>query len=111
MTRDQVIRILNAHRGELTERFGVKSLGLFGSVVREEADDASDVDLLVEFDRRIGLLHLVGVAQHIERLLGVAKVDLVLRDAVLDELKETIYAEAVNVFGSPEMEVPRPTRP
>jgi uncharacterized protein len=87
MKRREVLEVLAAHRTELRERFGVKSLALFGSVVRDESTPASDVDLLVEFDRSIGLLHLIGTEQYLRELLGVKKVDLVLRRAVLPELK------------------------
>ncbi len=49
--------------------------------IRQEAAETSDIDLLVEFDRRISLFHLVGTAQYLEELLGVGedKVDLVIR--------------------------------
>jgi predicted nucleotidyltransferase len=97
MKRDEVLRILTAHRDELRREYGVKSLALFGSAARNEATEASDVDLLVEFDRQIGLLHLIGTEQHLEDLLGL-KVDLVLRRAVLPELKDRILSEAVNAF-------------
>jgi predicted nucleotidyltransferase len=92
-----VLRALCAHKDELTTRFAVSSLAVFGSVVREEADAASDVDLLVEFSRPIGLLHLSGTALYLEGLLG-RKVDLVLRRALLPELREAILAEAVDAF-------------
>jgi len=96
MTRHEVIEKLAAHRDELRE-MGVASLALFGSVARDEAGDVSDVDLLVEFDRSIGLFDFFRVERRIEQLLGVAedRVDLVMRDAVIEELKEIIYGEAV----------------
>ena len=97
MKRDEVLRILTAHREELRREYGVKSLALFGSAARNEATEASDVDLLVEFDRQIGLLHLIGTEQRLEDLLGI-KVDLVLRRAVLPELRDRILSEAVNAF-------------
>ncbi len=50
MNRTQVIKIIADHREKLAKEFGIKSLALFGSVVRNEASPASDVDLLVEFD-------------------------------------------------------------
>jgi predicted nucleotidyltransferase len=108
MKRDEVIRILQARRGELAARFGVRSLALFGSVARDEASEHSDVDLLVEFDRPIGLLHLVGAAQYLEKVLGVMRVDLVLRRAVLPELRQQILAEAIDVFGGAPVEAARP---
>ncbi len=98
MTRDTVIRTLSRHEDELRSRFGVKSLALFGSVARDETARCSDVDLLVEFDRPVGLLHVIGTQQHLEKLLGVSHVDLVLRRAVLPELQEDILAEAVDAF-------------
>jgi len=110
MTREKVLETLRQHEAELRERFGLKSLALFGSVARQEAAESSDMDLLAEFDRRISLFHLVGTAQYLEELLGVGedKVDLVIRDAVIPELQDIIYGEAVNVFDTTPMEVPNP---
>ena len=98
MKRDEALKTMAEHREELRRRFGVKSLALFGSVVRDEATDASDVDLLVEFDRPVGLLHVIGTEQYLEKLLNVDKVDLVLQRAVLPEFKDGILAEAIDAF-------------
>jgi len=98
MKRSEVCQVLADHRSELRERFGVKSLALFGSVVRDESTAASDVDLLVEFDRRVGLSHLIDTEEFIRGLLGVEKVDLVLRRAVLPELQDDVFAEAGDVL-------------
>ncbi len=106
MKREDIIRMLREHREKLRREFAVRSLALFGSVAREEAQDTSDVDLLVEFDRPIGLLHLIGTQQHIEDLLGVKKVDLVLRRCLYEELKEDILGEAIDVFQEEKVEVP-----
>jgi predicted nucleotidyltransferase len=97
MTRTQVLNILAAHQAQLRD-LGVKSLALFGSVARDEATGASDVDLLVDFDRPVSLFEVLDVRFFLESLLGVREVDLVLRRAVLDELKEDIYGEAVDAF-------------
>ena len=107
MKRHDVLSMLMEHREVLQQRFGVKSLAVFGSVARDEATEASDVDLLVEFDRPIGLLHLIGTQQYLEKLLGVYKVDLVLRHAVIAELQEDIYGEAVDVIPAQKVEVSR----
>ena len=50
MNRDEVIETLRAHRETLAERFGVRNLALFGSYASGTAIDASDVDILAEFD-------------------------------------------------------------
>jgi predicted nucleotidyltransferase len=98
MKRSEVCRVLADHRAELRERYAVKSLALFGSVARDEAAATSDVDLLVEFDRRVGLFHLIDTEDFIRGLLGVEKVDLVLRRSVLPELRDEVLAEAVDVL-------------
>jgi predicted nucleotidyltransferase len=96
MTRKRVLEIIADHRAELTSEFGVASLALFGSVARDEATSASDVDVLVEFDGRpVGLFHLSRTQQHLETVLGVPRVDLVLRDAVKPALRDEILREAV----------------
>lgn len=72
----------------------MRSLELFGSVARGEARADSDVDLLVEFERPIGLFHFFRVQHRLEEILG-ARVDLVMRDAVRPQLRERIFAEAI----------------
>lgn len=86
-----------AHERELREHFHVRSLAVFGSIVRGEAGPASDIDLLVEFDHPVGLLHLSATALRLEGLLG-RPVDLVLRRALRPELRGLVLAEAVDVF-------------
>jgi predicted nucleotidyltransferase len=93
MTQEQVRGRLSAARLELGE-LGVRSLELFGSVARGEARADSDVDLLVEFERPIGLFHFFRVQHRLEEILG-ARVDLVMRDAVRPQLRERIFAEAI----------------
>lgn len=96
MNRSQVLQIIADHRAELASEFGVASLALFGSVVRDEATSSSDVDLLVEFDGRpVGLFHLSRTQHYLEAVLGVPRVDLVLRDAVKPALRDKILREAV----------------
>lgn len=80
MTRDDVLSRLSEHRAELSG-LGVRSLALFGSVARGEARPDSDVDLLVEFDRPIGLFHFARVQRRLEEIFG-QRVDLVMKDAV-----------------------------
>ncbi len=53
--RDEIISILRAALPDLKQRWPIHSLALFGSMVRGEATEASDVDLLVEFDKPVAL--------------------------------------------------------
>jgi predicted nucleotidyltransferase len=97
MNRDDVLRILVEQRDELREKFGVKSLALFGSVARDETNDTSDVDLLIEFDRPITLFDLVAVQQRLENALGGTRVDIVMRDAIFPAIREDILEDAIHV--------------
>jgi uncharacterized protein len=95
-TLSEIKSILRAHAPELHEKFGISELSVFGSVVRGEANADSDVDLLVVFDRPIGLFKLCSAENYLIALLGV-EVDLVPREDVRPVFKERIYAEAVPV--------------
>ncbi|WP_319578507.1 nucleotidyltransferase family protein [uncultured Methanospirillum sp.] len=48
--RDEIVSILKREVMGVRGRFGVKRIGLFGSIVRNEGDNTSDIDLIVEFD-------------------------------------------------------------
>ncbi len=93
VTREEAQRCLFEQRGELAE-LGIRSLDIFGSVARGEAAPGSDVDLLVEFDRPIGLFHFFRAQRRLEQILG-CRVDLVMRDAVRPQLRDRIFREAV----------------
>ena len=96
MKREDVLRILHENHAELTEKYGVKSLALFGSVARDEARPDSDVDLLVEFNRPIGLFAFIDLQQFLEALLG-CKVDLGTLRSLKPYLRESVLREAIQV--------------
>jgi len=74
MQRDQGLRTLSSHKAELEERYGVKKVGIFGSVARNSARDDSDIDIVVEMEPNI--LLRVQLKEELEQLLG-SKVDLI----------------------------------
>lgn len=96
--RDDIIEQLRRHRARL-DRFGVRSLALFGSVVRNQARRDSDVDLLVEFEagRPDGLFQFVELKNVLEGLLG-RPVDLITAANIKPRLRDRILGEAVVVF-------------
>jgi len=95
MKCDEVVRRLDDHRDEIAE-FGVKSLALFGSVARDEAQSGSDVDILVEFDRPVGLFEFIDLKNYLEKLLG-SRVDLGTPASLKPRLRERVLKEAVYV--------------
>lgn len=96
MRREQVLNVLTAHRERL-QAFSVKSLAVFGSVVRDEAKEGSDVDVLVEFtpDRPVGLLRFISLKQYLEEILGCG-VDLATPDALREGMRDRILREAIH---------------
>jgi hypothetical protein len=96
MKRAQVIAILNKHRIILSEHYGVKSLALFGSVARDEASANSDVDLLVDFDRPVGLFGLFALQDYLETILGCS-VDLGTPNSLKPRIREKVLSESMYV--------------
>ena len=80
----------------LRDRFHVATLGLFGSRVRGDARPSSDLDVLVTFDVKPGLIGFIEVQDYLSDELGV-KVDLVLRNALKPSVGESILQEVVPV--------------
>ena len=96
MKQETVLHILRQKNAELTKQFGVKSLLLFGSVARNEATSASDVDLLVEFNRPVGYFGLFALQDYLETLLGCS-VDLGTPESLKPYIKERIMGEIIHV--------------
>ncbi|GAB4504911.1 MAG: nucleotidyltransferase family protein [Anaerolineales bacterium] len=96
MKQDLVLQALKQKNAELTIKFGVKSLLLFGSVARNEATSASDVDLLVEFNRPVGYFGLFALQDYLEKLLG-CPVDLGTQDSLKPYIKERIMGKLIRV--------------
>ncbi|KAF0204537.1 MAG: DNA polymerase beta domain protein [Gallionellaceae bacterium] len=96
MNRSTTLQLLTEHKNELMRRFGVSRLALFGSVVRDAAQQGSDVDVLVAFDGPATSARYFGVQFYLEDLLG-CPVDLVTEKALRPELRPFIEKEAVHV--------------
>jgi len=92
----EITNILKEHENELRRRYGIVKIGIFGSYVRSEADEGSDLDILVEFSEEadVGLLKFVEIENHLSDLLGV-KVDLVEESALKPRIGEKILKEVV----------------
>lgn len=93
LRRDDILRTLRENRS-LLDAFGVARLSLFGSFARDEGRDDSDVDLLVEFSRPVGLFEFVRLQRHLGDLVG-HRVDLVTPAALKPQLRDRILHEAV----------------
>ena len=94
-TAVEVLPLLRAHRKSWADRFHLRRIGLFGSVVRGEATEGSDVDVWVELDP-LTPYATVHLKQELEQLLQ-RPVDLVrLRERMNPELRRVILLEGVS---------------
>ena len=99
MSRAQILELLARCKPELTSRYGVSRLALFGSAVRDQARPDSDIDILVSFDGPATSQRYFGVQFMLEDVLG-RRVDLVTDKALRSELRPFIEQEAVRVLGT-----------
>jgi uncharacterized protein len=86
---------LGKHKQHLFSEYPIKSLAIFGSYARKEQNEESDLDLLVEFDDKIGL-RFIDLAEELERLIGF-KVDLVSRKGIKDKYYQRIQSDLTYV--------------
>ncbi|MEJ7610779.1 MAG: nucleotidyltransferase domain-containing protein [Ferruginibacter sp.] len=89
--KDKLTRL----KPELAKRFYVNSIGLFGSVVRDDFNNSSDIDIIVDFTKPIGI-EFVDLADFIESKL-MKKVDLVSRNGVKTKYFNQIESEIIYV--------------
>lgn len=93
-TLEEIKRLLTDKKSVLQEKYRVKELGIFGSYIREEQTETSDVDLLVEFSEIPSLLKFVNLENYLSDSLGV-KVDLVHKSGLKPRIGKRIIAEVV----------------
>lgn len=96
MSRAKILELLARCKPELTVRYGVSRLALFGSAVCDQARPDSDIDILVSFDGLATPQRYFGVQFMLEDVLG-RPVDLVTDKALRSELRPFIEQEAVRV--------------
>ena len=88
-------QILSQLKPELSRKFFVNSIGLFGSVVRDDFNPSSDVDIIVDFSQPIGI-EFIDLAEFIEKKLKT-NVDLVSRNGVKQKYYRTFESEIIYV--------------
>ncbi|WP_273278522.1 nucleotidyltransferase family protein [Methanothrix soehngenii] len=93
---EEIQDILKQKKPLLQERFKVKEIGIFGSFVRGEEKDTSDLDILVELEKPVGLIKFVSLQNYLFDELS-EKVDLVMKSALKPRIKKSNLSEVVYV--------------
>jgi len=91
-----LVNTLRRHRKDLKNRFGVEHISIFGSFVREEQTENSDVDILVSFKKTPTLLELIKLKEYLENLISL-KVDLITEKGISPYVRPYIEREKVTV--------------
>lgn len=96
MKTSEVINILRSFKADFAEKFGIKTLGLFGSFARRQQQESSDVDVVVTL-KDSDFFTLVAIQEELEKLMG-HKVDVVnFRDSLRESFKANILKDAIFV--------------
>jgi len=92
---NSIKQILSQLKPELTDKYHVSSIGLFGSIVRDDFNSNSDIDIIVDFSKPIGI-EFIDLAEFIERKLKKS-VDLVSKNGVKQKYFRTFESEIIYV--------------
>ena len=90
----QISSILLKNKISLHKKYYVKQIGIFGSYIRGEQKKNSDLDILIDFSKPIGLLKFVELENYLSRLCK-AKIDLVMKSALKPMIGRKILQEVV----------------
>jgi uncharacterized protein len=91
-----IANFLQAYKDVLKKKYGVAEIGIFGSYIKNEQHTASDLDLLVDFEKPIDLITFVHIKNELSDLLNV-KVDLVMKKALKPGIGQRILKEVIRL--------------
>jgi predicted nucleotidyltransferase len=94
MSYDELLSTKREEIHRIAARYGASNVRVFGSVARGEADEQSDIDLLVDLEPKRSLLELAGLLVDLEELLGCT-VDVVPEDSLRKRIKDRVLKEAI----------------
>ena len=88
----EILDTIRQSKQHLSLAFNLRAVGVFGSVIRGEQRDGSDIDVLVDLDSKADLLDLIGIGQYLEERLH-ARVDVVPKAALRQEFRDQVLKE------------------
>jgi hypothetical protein len=94
--RQDILASLKKLKKEVAKEYSVKTMGVFGSVARDEQTGQSDIDLLVEFSKPVGFVTFMRLENFLSERLG-NKVDLVTPDSLKPVIRQDVLSEVIYV--------------
>lgn len=95
-TRQDILSSLKKLKEEVAKEYSVKTIGVFGSVARNEQTGKSDIDLLVEFSKPVGFVTFMRLENFLSERLG-NPVDLVTSDSLKPVIRQDVLSEVIYV--------------
>jgi uncharacterized protein len=95
-SRQDILASLKKLKREVAKEYSVKTIGLFGSVARNEQTGQSDIDLLVEFSKPVGFVTFMRLENFLSERLG-RQVDLVTSDSLKPVIRQDVLSEVIYV--------------
>lgn len=92
--KENPVQSIREHMNELQNEYFVSRIGVFGSFARDEATETSDVDILVEFKKVVGLFHFIDLQDRLSEIIG-RRVDLGEPEALKPVIKDKVLQETV----------------
>jgi predicted nucleotidyltransferase len=92
---EEIKTILLQNKSHLYSKYPIESLAIFGSYARKDQNEQSDLDLLVEFNDKIGI-RFIDLAEELEILFGF-KIDLVSKNGIKEKYLKSIKSDLIYV--------------
>ena len=89
---EEIRELLQQHKEEFRQEYGLKEIGIFGSYIRGEQTEKSDLDLLVELEKPVGFVKFLKLENALSHLLGL-RVEMVTRKALKPHIGKRILQE------------------
>ena len=98
MDKQDILEYLKSQQEQYSKKFGIKFIGLFGSIAKDEADEKSDIDLLyeIEKDKKLSMFSYLKLISELEKIFH-KKVDLVRETTLKPQIKDYIYKDLTYV--------------
>lgn len=93
---EELKKVLLAHKDDLHRQYGVTEIGIFGSYIKNEQNETSDLDILVEFGKGVDLLTFANLKNYLCELLNI-NVDLVMKKALKPKIGQRILKEVTYI--------------
>ncbi len=95
-TLNEIKELIEIHKDELSQQYGLKEIGVFGSYVRGSQREDSDLDILIEFEKPVGFVKFLRLESKLSELLGV-RVEMVTKKALKPFIGKRILQEVIYV--------------